>query len=221
MNTFYPPTGTHATEISNESELAVYCKITNFSGFLKADKIILQEQYTVKAKDTTSKKGSVRVRKETVAGEDTYTITTKLDRGENLASNNTEYSRSIDKEFFDAFKEISSSGMLKTRYVFSAKSISLSKGEETKLDHSNTFFEVDVFKDKGGNVSSWCKIDIELDDVLKQAYTTMGSAEKFKLVLGVSKLPFQPVDIFTSKTADATQKQILDHLYKYVFTIQS
>lgn len=219
MNTTYPPIdpGIVATHISDEDELAIYCKITDFKGLEKADKVVIQEQYSVKTKEKGSHKGSVRVRKETFGGEDTYSITTKVEKLNVTFSSNTEYTREVDREFFDAFKSISNSGMIKTRYTFNAKSIKL---DDSTLIPDGTNFEVDVFKDNAGNMFSWCKIDVEFNSVLKQLSEAIANQNKIKFILAISNLPIKPVEVFTNKSADLTQRQILDHLYKHVFTIQ-
>lgn len=219
MNTTYPPIdpGLVATHISDEDELAIYCKITDFTGLDKADKVVQQEQYSVKTKEKGSHKGSIRVRKETVDEVDSYTVTTKVEKLNTTFASNTEYSREVDREFFDAFKSISNSGMIKTRYTFNAKSIKL--GDENLIP-DGTNFEVDVFKDNSGNFFSWCKIDVEFNTVIKQVKELTNQEQKVKFILAISKLPINPVEIFTNKSADLTQRQILDHLYKHVFTIQ-
>lgn len=219
MNTTYPPIdpGIVATHISDEDELAIYCKITNFAGLEKADKVVVQEQYSVKTKEKGSHKGSIRVRKETINSVDSYTVTTKVEKLNTTFSSNTEYSREVDREFFDAFKSISNSGMIKTRYTFNAKSI---KVDDSDIIPEGTKFEVDVFKDNAGNLFSWCKIDVEFNSVLNQLKQVTTQEQKIKFILAISKLPINPVEVFTNKSADLTQRQILDHLYKHVFTIQ-
>lgn len=209
--------GVQVTDISIENELAIYGKITNFEGLKQATKVIYQEQHSIKPKEAGNLKGSIRVRKEVIDGIEDYSLTTKVNQGGNLLDCNKEFTCKIDREYFDAFKSIAGSGMLKTRYVFEAKKITLG---DLDIETDGTKFEVDVFNDAVGNPYSWCKIDIELDSVAKKIYSKLGEDKQVKLKILASKLPFNPIDVFTNKTADLTQKQILDHLYKYVFTIQ-
>jgi len=211
-----------ATAKSAENELVIYARITNFDGLNSASKIINQEQYEVK-----TEKGKVRVRKETVDGVESYTQTTKVkSQSENVASNQ-EYTITIDREYFDAFKSIATSCMVKVRYLFPLKKLAMvdqaEDGATTNVTHTepDIFFEVDVFSDPDGNRYSWCKIDLELDSIIEMADKKLDDDVKLKIVAKISDLEFKPVEGFVESQATDVQKKILDYLYKDVFTVKT
>jgi hypothetical protein len=215
-----------ATTKSPENEISIYCRITHFPGLEEASKIIEQEQYEIKPKFDEKPKGKIRVRKETNSdGLVSYQQTIKLDNNNPTYDSSDELTIDIDKEFFDAFKIIASSGMIKTRHNFLFKKATITKEEETHhvnnlIGDDGAKYEVDVFKDEEGNRFSWCKIDLELDLLTKTLIDKADSDATLKIVAKISDLPFKPVDIFIGKSATEAQKRTLDYLYKNVFTIK-
>lgn len=215
-----------ATAVSAENEVVIYGRITNFSGLEKAVKVVHQEQYELKPAKKGDKpdKGKIRVRKETIMGVETYTLTTKVTGDSSEMASNKEYTIAIDREFFDAFKAIANSGMIKTRYYFPLAKMEIMDHSKSTVEASSVhnepeaFYEVDVFSRPDGMRFTWCKIDLELDEVMKLAFANLPDNAKLKIVAKVSDLPFLPVESFTGKDATPEQNKLLDWLYKEVFT---
>ena len=84
----------------------------------------------------------------------------------------------------------------------------------TKLNIQFQFFEhinyqVDVFFDKEGQRAKWCKIDIEIDDILAYLAEHHPEIEQFDTTVWLSKLPFKPEDAFSAVTDDEEQKEAI------------
>lgn len=215
------------TTKSNESEVAIYALIKNISGLKRADKIVYQEQYEIKSTRQNSPGGKIRVRKETFEGVDTYTQTVKV-RGKKIGvvTDDIEYTINIDKEMFEAFKVVASSGMIKTRHIFNLKKIKFTdESEDSKVSaifkKPAAAYEVDVFSNAEGLTFGWCKIDLELDVINDLVRKRIDEETNIKIVAKVSGLPFKPEQCFIADTATEEQKKILEYLYKEVFTIEN
>lgn len=202
------------TNISAENEIAIYARITNFSGLEKATRIIEQEQYEIKS----GIKGKIRVRKETFQQVDTYTLTTKVSSPSNSSVSNTEFTISIDREFFDSFRQIANKGMKKSRYMFPISQLIIDNRPLKNLPE--TYFEVDVFTRPDGLKFSWCKIDLELDNILRSISKKLDDEFKLKIIARISDLSFKPVEMFIGDQATEEQNKLLDVLFKEVFTIK-
>jgi hypothetical protein len=206
---------TKTTSSATESEIVIYGAITKPEGLKEAISKTHQEQYEIKS--TEIRKGRIRVRKDTdEAGVETYTQTLKVQEGSKEFPVNKEYTYSIDREYFDAFKSIASSGMVKNRYVFPLKKVTVGDTEIT--DIVGMFFEVDVFLTETQDERSWCKIDFEYGKLLDKIKTMSLNVKDIKLTIAVSSLPLGILDSFTKETATTTQEAILDYLYKNIFT---
>lgn len=208
---------------SKENEVVIYARITDFEGLDKADKVIEQEQYELKPQGQY--KGKVRVRKEVINGLETYTQTIKIDSGPNAEMVSCEeITIHVDKEFFNSFKAIASSGMIKTRYVFNIKKMVVKDTQddtEVIFKNPDAAFEVDVFKSKDGSFSAWCKIDLELDKLTEIARASIDKPQAdINLIAAVSKLPFKPTMVFLGKKATVKENLLLDILFKEVFTVK-
>ena len=219
-----PPSLTTKTR---ESEVAIYALIKDINGLKRADKIIHQEQYEIKSTRPNSPGGKIRVRKETFEDVDTYTQTVKVSgKKVGVISDDVEYTINIDKEMFEAFKAVASSGMIKTRHVFNLKKVKFTdESEDSKVSavfkKPDAAYEVDVFSNAEGLTFGWCKIDLELDVINDLVRKRIDEEAKIKIVAKVSGLPFKPEQCFIAETATEEQKKILDYLYKEVFTIRN
>lgn len=217
----------NATATSSENELLIYGEMTFPEGLKQAERVIVQEQYELKApKISGVSKGKIRVRKETENGIDQYTMTTKVSADSKTHFSNEEYTISIDREYFDAFKSIATSGMKKTRYLFPVRQVTIhdpNKGEDGKsavFKNPDAFYEVDVFTHPNGTLYAWVKIDLEMDNIMELVKGAMDDEATLRLTAIVTSLPIKPVKVFLDKKATAGEKLLLDTLYKEVFTIQ-
>ena len=226
----------NATVVNKENEVVIYGRITDFTGLNQATQVLVQEQYEIKPIHPGDKKGKIRVRREMTGGVETYTMTTKVDDGIAGLSSNKEYTIGIDREMFDAFKSIASSGMKKTRYVFPIKQTSetpvVPEGAQAPEVTDVTAppipevqnlgnWEVDVFTSPDGTEYAYCKIDMEIDNLAEQNNVDIEKGEKLKVVAKVSELPIKLADFFVGAQATAEQNQLLDFLYQRVFTLKS
>ena len=214
------------TSKTKETEVAIYALIKNIKGLKQADKIVLQEQYEIKSERPDSLGGKIRVRKETFEGNDTYTQTVKVSgKKAGDVSDNTEYTISIDKEMFEAFKAIASTGMIKTRHSFNLKKVKfVDESDDSKVSavfkKPDAAFEVDVFSNMEGFTFGRCKIDLELDVINDLVKKRIDEDANIKIIAKISSLPFRPERAFIASTATEQQKKILDFLYREVFTIK-
>ncbi len=135
-----------------EKEIVLYGKIQDFKELEKADSKEDQEQWEIRHQsDGSPYAGCVRIR--CIDGK-TYILTTKTykpDKG-NLFETETELPPKVGKNIMEEFKKLSSGGMLKTRYVF-------------KVPESELLWEIDVYYDESGNPRTWCKVDLEVEDL--------------------------------------------------------
>jgi hypothetical protein len=216
-----------ATSKTDENEITVYAKMTNLEGLKQAASVQGHEQYELKP-DTSGMpgRGRVRVRKITIGELIRYENTIKLKSPSEKIDSNKERTIPIDVEYFDAFKTISTTGMIKVRHNFpigKAVITGISDGE-TDITHAvqkeGACYEVDVFADPEGNTYSWCKIDIELDAIFGIAFDRMSEDTSLKVIAKLSSLPFAPTEMFIGRMATPEQKKLMDYLYANVFTFK-
>lgn len=113
-----------------------------------------QEQWGifVPKSDKNAASGSLRVRKTDVAGHDSiYEFTSKIKNGE---SGNSEAEDSVGSGQFEHFKLLADQGLIKQRFDIPATN---------KAGVAYTQ-EVDVFRNKDGELIPWVKIDAEVPE---------------------------------------------------------
>lgn len=219
------------TIISAENEITIYARITNFAGLEQASKILYQEQYEISSPDKgvrSPNKGKIRVRSESVGkGLTTYSLTTKVKSHTDNCDSNKEYTIPIDREYFDAFKAIADSGMKKHRYIFPFSKFTINtedkilQANKEALIELDGKYEVDVFTLDGNVRYAYCKIDLEVDGIVKLSNTVIDSNTKLKLTANIFNLPFKPIDFFTKESATEKETELMNYLYKHIFTIQT
>lgn len=222
-----------ATATSPENEITIYAEITDQTGLLQAQSKVLHEQYELKPKTNKLPDGSfepsmgkIRVRKLTAGDLVTYEQTVKLSTGNGSVDSNMEYTIPIDAEYFEAFKKICSSGMIKTRYTFPIEKVVLAGIDDGHTDLSfpvkkkDACYEVDVFSSPEGDTYSWCKIDLELDAITDIAFDHISDDTKLKITAKVSSLPIKLKNMFIGKSATEYQKKLMDYLYEHMFTVK-
>lgn len=180
-----------------EYELEIYGRIVDFSEIEKAAvKSEYQEQYELKRPN-----GTIRVRMTKNDEGTTYTQTTKTwNRQRNKRK---EAELEVPEHMFEHFKRLADSGMIKRRYFIPfAEVIETNEAGEVR---ENLFWEVDVFEDRDGKRSDWCKIDLE------------GVPED----IDVPELPITLEQAITNQYGDRTKEEIelLTKLFKEEFLV--
>lgn len=198
-----------------ETELCFYARIGDAEALENAIDIEHHEQWEYKVvvendDNNEEYRGKVRIRRTERDGQVKFEETIKLPvESEAVTQGNHEYTVSITEEYFDAWKKLfGDKGYKKTRYVFLSKEVMLDHHEE-EIKLPDIKYEVDVFFDQEGQRAKWCKIDIEIDDILAYLKEHHPEIEKFDTTVWLSKLPFKPEDAFSAVTDDEEQKEAI------------
>lgn len=200
--------------VSLETETTVYALIGNMEGLTKADYKEIHNQ----AETKLSSEAKIRVRKTTRDGIVKYeqTIKNKVSNTA-LAKTVTETTCVIPENMFNTFFKSADKKYVKTRYVFKdEKSIAKIEGKKEVITLPGLIYEVDVFTNRNGKKSTWCKVDIELDSTLAFLKENYPDVET-KIIFNISKLPFNPQQPFEKRNATAEQSELLDSLYDKQF----
>ena len=182
------------TTKATENEIAVYANIGNAEGFKQALNKTRQTDYVAKFE-----KDGCKARVRVVETEDSkrleYTIKVKNPGDEGAVASSTEYTVEVDEAFLEGFKSIAEDPIVKDRYVFETKEVTISIGEDEAktIQVEGIIYEVDVFEKN----TSQCKIDIEVDKVLEVIKDVSPDA-KVNILAKVSHLPFKPTGVFSS-----------------------
>lgn len=198
-----------------ETELCFYARIGDAEALENAIDIEHHEQWEYKViveddDDNEEYRGKVRIRRTERDNQVKFEETIKLPvESEAVTQGNHEYTVSITEEYFNAWKKLfGDKGYKKTRYVFLSKEVMLDHHEE-EIKLPDIKYEVDVFFDQEGQRAKWCKIDIEIDDILAYLKEHHPEIEKFDTTVWLSKLPFKPEDAFSAVTDDEEQKEAI------------
>ena len=173
-----------------EKELCFVARIVDFSHLQKADIVEKQDELALfLTPEGSDQMARMRIRRSTIEGQVTDVLTFKVrNKDEPYAK---ESSVDAPEGLYDVFALLPGvKQTVKTRYSFHT---GLPTGE---------LWEIDVFPNKEGNLSSWCKIDYE-----------------FK---GSDKVPLPPfpqglTDIVSAKTNNKEEREHVDNLFKNVF----
>lgn len=200
-----------------ETEIAIYAAIGDFHGLLKAN----SKETHIQASHDLSDDVSIRVRK-TIIGHDSHfeeTIKTKKP-SETTALSRIETTVSVTKDFFNAFLLTADFFMHKDRYIFICQNQPLTldlASSRVTIVIPKIIYECDVFIKDGGGYHSWCKIDIELDDILTYINLHHSELDIRRILFKVNHLPFMPTKPFIKATATNEQKKLLDTFYENFF----
>ena len=208
--------------MKQETELTFYAKIGNPEGLQEAisEEIQCQHAYFINHGEGKGKT-QLRVRSTTKDGVVLYEETVKLPvfNPDVQTFGNQEFTTKIEEDYFNAWiAGVRVGGINKIRYVFLSKDVILDTGNGEEIKLPEVKYEVDVFLDKDGNKSKWCKIDIEIDhilDLLKEQHKDVG---KFDMTVKLSTLPFRPENTFSAKTENEDELKAIAHFWE-VFTI--
>lgn len=179
---------------TKEQEFCCYAKISNPAGLDQAQDKEDQEQAEIKI----DKRRKIRVRKTTKAGQAAvYEITSKVaTANKDAAQLVIEQTQPISPQAYELFKNICPSYNRKTRYFFKVEKASVvAKGVETVLQDLELVYEVDVFHNETNKESTWCKIDLEVQDLVDKLKELDLLDGEYKLNVKLSSLPFAPSSI--------------------------
>lgn len=203
-----------------ENEITIFAKIGNIEGLKSATRH--EDQIQIEAR--LGAENHCRVRRTDKNGEVGYMYTFKLrndSSGAPVASKH-EFNLAVDEDFFNGFKQAADKEQNKTRYIFECEKITLAykeNDEDKVLDIPNVIYEVDVFKKADGSIAEWCKIDIEIDQIMQYLEHNHPELKDIKMTVKITHLPFEPTDPFIcSGPEDANHARVAE-LYEHHFCI--
>lgn len=201
--------------LSKETEITIYSKISLPEGLDKNSG--KEQQHQVECRFITGDKS--RVRKTIKDGQEKIEFTFKIkDKSEEQFQKSDELTRKVDQHFLDNYRRIAEQEMIKTRYVFHSENVILTlqiDGESKQISLPNVKYEVDVFNKADGSISEWCKIDVEIDNILNFIEKEYKDIGKMRLVIKVSHLPFKPKE--SKLGSDPANKAFIENLWQTEF----
>lgn len=205
-----------------EHEVTLYAEIGDFEGLENCVDKEKHEQWEIKPEGEANKRGRFRVRKTTSKeGVVSYTQTIKITGDKGTVIRATELEMSITEEVFEAFKAISSKGMIKTRYKFATKNIIITRNDTSEvIEVPEMLWEVDVYPSRdvdvveGSGYSPWCKIDLEIHPLINKVTELGINEDDIKLKLNVKELPFKPTKVVSNTPEN---KDFVSKLYDDYF----
>lgn len=208
--------GDAKTEKKLETEVVVYSKISEPARLEECN----SKEDHVQLETNFSNGTRCRVRKTTKDGKTEYVFTFKVPAKQTNGTDfvaNMEHSAVVDEAFFEGFKSIAQRMLVKTRYNFTSENVSLklkSAENDGTIVIPNIEYEVDVYTKVDGTVSEWCKIDVEIDNVINYIEANHKQVEQMNLNIKVSHLPFGPKEsILSFNTSDENRIKI-DEIWK-------
>lgn len=185
-----------------ETELVLFCKFNNYEGFKKANQKVKLWQYVAKLGDSNT----CRVRRDNFTGKFINTFTFKLTKlTDDNSQKRIEHNTFVDDDFLEGFKTLAFKLEDKIRYIFKVKDIPLQfmiNGKTVERVLDEVIYEVDLFIDKTGAITDWCKIDIEIDAIKKKLNGKYDESVEEQLLNNIKQLPFEPTDIFLENDPD-------------------
>lgn len=198
-----------------ETEIVIFCKIGDFNGLKEADYTESQEQLEL----FVPAKGRLRVRKTIDKDGTRFEVCVKtLKKQDGASLSCEEVEEPVSAQYMEAFRGVAETLQIKTRYCFNGtKSLITNANQEIILPTIK--YEVDVFKRHDGQISNWCKIDIELDEFMKALKTVEGlESETPEFLISVTQLPFKPQEAFIVGICTDAQKALMSKLWETEFT---
>lgn len=193
-----------------EIEAVFYCDIGDPAGLGQADQVIKQEQC-----ETEFANGSrARVRRSEEEGRISYEMTMKskeLSAG-GPVQETIETTTPISKDFYTVFRSNAKHRLDKTRYVFNSKSVVMSirkpEGGMSEVQLNNIAYEVDVYRNAEGKIIGFCKVDVEVHQLLAQLKEKFPDEMPGGIHIKLSHLPFKPQNIIdaTKRTEEEAAK---------------
>lgn len=198
--------------MSKETEIAIYARIGDMSGLEECDARELQHQLETKFKNGTK----CRVRMTQQGEKKEYCMTMKT-AAESCPTTQAlaqmEHNTPVNEEFFNGFKVAAERMLIKTRYIFDSKSVTLLFGDK-QIVIPDVRYEVDVYTKEDGTVADWCKIDVEVDSILDYLEECYPEIKGFKLTIKINHLPFKPMERILASTTDIDEKAELSRIWE-------
>lgn len=218
--------GLRAQSQSLETEVVLYARIGNPDGLKQA----VREEKHVQLETEFTNGTRARVRKVESGQGVQYFFTFKLkdrqDQDDQVIESSRERTTEVDEGFFQDFYKVAYREVKKTRYVFNSNSVTLTlkksadDTEAEKIALPAVEFEVDLFDGQptdgaisGGQI--WCKIDVEVDNILAYLKVNRPELKDVNLHLGVSNLPFSPQSIIQATTENAQEREQITELWTF------
>lgn len=202
--------------MAKETELCFWAELTDRSGLSQAVSQEIQDQYSYKIKSEDGSQNSmIRVRATDVGGTITYEETLKnKTKTESALFANEETNQPITKEYFEAWiRCFDAPGCHKVRYTFVSQKVLL-KNDEEEIELPEVKYEVDVFISKEGKYSNYCKVDIEIDNLLAYLAENHKDISKFDVSVSLSSLPIGLKNWFSAVTDNEEQRAGIDAFWK-------
>lgn len=205
---------------SKETELVLYVKLQN-PNFKGNDKHEIWRQYETKYVDGTRTRLRVYEKKNDENKDNMQVLTLKLDADSKSGiESSMEYNSSVTKDFSNGFIKIADSEQYKRRDTFKSNKVTLKlkRGEEVETHTAPDLnIEVDRFFEADG-FNEWCKIDIEIDTLLKWIKSDYGLDKVNSYCIELDEiLPCKALRIINSKTKDEESMRLINHLWDNVF----
>lgn len=219
----YVRVATEALQSQSEQEVEILAKITNPDGLAQAFAIEKQIQAQIR-----TKLGVIRVRKTTTfakSGEENddakYVLTTKFKEHVDGIKSNRETDADISEDIFQQFLSVAETYMNKTRYKFHVEKLEVTVGDQVhQLDTKDLVFEVDIFTKADGSISTYCKIDLEVQGLADQFEKYGITANDVKYSIKIGTLPFKPTDfVLNDGSDDPDKKALISKIYENEFMI--
>lgn len=134
------------SETLEEIEYIFFLKLGDFEQLKNAKCKETQEQWSILFQKEKVE-NVIRVRRSVKEGEETFTLTSKVNFAE--LDGKWELEREVDRSHFDQVKDMAQDGLIKERHYF-------------PVDGTDLTWEVDVFYDDQGNPVEWVKLDLEV-----------------------------------------------------------
>lgn len=208
---------------SFETEVVVYARVGNPQALEGA---VSREEH-VQLEGEFCNGTRCRVRKVTKPDGVEYFFTYKLkdrkDQDNAVIESSRELTTVVDEAFFEGFYKVAFREVKKIRYVFSSQSVTLTliapaveggEPEQHKVELPNVEFEVDVFENQPNPGELWCKIDVEVDNILDFVKSKYPTLQDVKLHLGISNLPFSPQDIIQATSEESGDREQISTLWE-------
>lgn len=207
---------------NNETEITIYAMITDPEGLKQAT----QAESILQAESQLGKDGKcrTRIRSTKIAEDDpeyTQTVKIPLDRHVGVSSVD-EHTTPVTEGYFNGCLAAMDTVHEKTRYHFGTMAISLIIGDE---EHSRSIeipsvkYEVDVYPNEDGSINEWCKIDVEVDDILTYMEQNHPDIQSVKFTVGISGLPFKPKGGIIAEQANDVQKAFIEEFWNKVHSV--
>lgn len=208
------------TVVKKETEYVIYAKIGNAEGLKSA----ISTEHHLQIEAMLKSGAKTRVRATTKDNITSYEYTLKLKHKENEEGNefNNEYNIQVDQTFLLAYQKAADKYVDKNRYKFKSEQVRMKAIIDDKpmeIDIPNIEYEVDVYKRKDGTFSQWCKIDIEVDNILNFIKANYPYIKDIRLNVKISHLPFEPTEAILVANATEEQHKFLSNLWDTEFNI--